>query len=151
MKMMIATFVSGLSLSAAAGCPTFDGTYECKGEGVEQIMSVKTNVTNGVYTYSLDESMVQADGVYRKVDFQGGVYDIAASCVKDSLKIDVKFDGGEGNNPDCGNEKWNLIYTLNFTPQGQNILENHSGATVCASGKHVPSDDMTGSMTCLKK
>ena len=150
MKMILATLVSCFSISAFA-CPTFNGTYECKGEDMEQVINVKTTVVNGVSQYALDETVVLADGVFRKVNFQGGLYDIAASCVNSSLKIDVKFDGGVGDNPDCGNEAWHLLYTLNWTPQGQNILENHSGMTVCASGKKVPSDDMKGSMVCKKR
>lgn len=151
MKMMLATLVSVFSMSAMA-CPTFNGTYECAGEGMEQTMTVKTEVINGVHQYSLDDARVLADGQYRPVDFMGSTYDMSASCLANgSLKLDIKFDGGVGDNPDCGPEAWNLIFTMNFKPNGNNILESHEGATVCSSGKRVPADDMKGSMTCVKR
>jgi hypothetical protein len=115
---------------------------------------VKTEVVNGVYQYSIDESVIVADGKSHTVNFQGGQYPMTAACKDASLNVDITLDGGSGDNPDCGNEAWNLVYSLNFTPMtaaGDKIAEKHAGKTVCAGGKQVAPEDMAGSMTCVKK
>lgn len=150
MKLAVMSFVSLLSISALA-CPTFNGEYECKGEGMEQTLNVKTEVVNGVHQYSLDDTTVIADGQFRKVNFQGGLYDMAASCKNQTLDVKILFDGGEGDSPECGTQKWNLLYVLSFTENGKNITENHAASLMCEDGKTFPTDDMTGSMNCVKK
>jgi hypothetical protein len=151
MRFTIATLISAFALSAtASSCPVFNGTYQCEGDGIEQELTLKTEIVSGVTQYSWDDTQIRADGQYRKVAFMGGEYDMAASCQKETLTINVVFDGGEGDNEDCGKDKWNLLYTLNFTPNGQNISETHSSSTVCANGKVIPSE-ARGSMSCIKR
>lgn len=148
MKILISTLIAGFSLSASA-CPTFNGTYACEGDGIQQTLKVKTSQVNGVSQYTIDETTVLADGQYRKVNYQGGLYDIAASCKAQTLNVNIMFEGGEGDNESCGAEKWNLRYGLSFTPNGENITEAHQATTVCQSGKEFPTD-MKGSMNCVK-
>lgn len=150
MKTLLMSLVTCASAVAMA-CPTFNGTYECSGGGLEQVLTVKTEMVGSVYKYSIDESVVQADGVSRPVDFQGGVYDMTASCQKETLNVDIVLASGQGDNPDCGNDTWNLVYALSFTPNGAQINEAHAGKTVCGSGKVVVDPDMAGTMTCVKK
>jgi hypothetical protein len=132
---------------AATSCPTYNGKFLCKNESLEQEMNLKTQVVNGVYQYSLDEATVLADGVTRPVTFQGGVYNMSAVCSEEKVTVKVQFPGGEGDNEACGAEKWDLFYTLNFHPNGENITETHHSDAVCASGKVVPSQD-EGSLEC---
>lgn len=150
MKFMIIGLISAFSISSMA-CPTFNGTYECRGEGIEQTLNLKTSQVNGVTTYTVDNTSVAADGVYRKVDFMGGMYDVAASCKDQTAILKIKLDGGNaGESEACGNQAWHLLYTTQWTANGKNITEKHSGATVCADGKVVP-EDMDGTMVCTLK
>ncbi|MGZ5279345.1 MAG: hypothetical protein ACXWC9_05360, partial [Pseudobdellovibrionaceae bacterium] len=134
--------------TAMAACPTYNGTYLCKNDSMEQTLNLKTEVVNGQYQYSLDTTTVIADGAVRPIDFQGGIYDIAASCTADKVTVQVKFPGGEGDNEACGTEKWDLFYTLNFSPNGSNITESHFSNAVCASGAVIPSGD-EATMDCV--
>jgi hypothetical protein len=151
MKSLIVSFLALTSVSAWAACPTFNASYLCKGEGVEEKLNVKTTLVNGVAQYQIDDTTVLADGVYRNVNFRGGQFDMAASCANNTLTLKILLDGGEGDNPACGAEKWNLRYNLNWTPAAnkKDVNESHTGETVCASGKTIPSDDMKGSMVCV--
>ncbi len=149
MKILIASFLSVLSLSAAA-CPTFNGTYACQGDGIEQTLTLSTSSVNGVTAYKVDGTEILADGTYRKIDYMGGQFDVAASCRGQTATLNIRLDGGKGDSEACGNQSWHLIYTTNWTPNGINITETHSGATVCADGKVVP-EDMRGSMICIRK
>ncbi|MEZ0391723.1 MAG: hypothetical protein ACAH59_05880 [Pseudobdellovibrionaceae bacterium] len=150
MKMMLITLATLVSASALA-CPTFNGAYLCKGDGLEQTLNVKTEVVDGVHKYSLDDTSVLADGQYRKVNFQGGEYDMAATCKDQNLTVNIKFGGGEGDHPDCGPQKWDLIYSLSFSQNETGINETHGGQAQCADGKTYPTEDMNGSMTCVLK
>jgi hypothetical protein len=143
MKMMILALTTVLSTVAAsaATCPNYNGNFMCKNETMEQAMSIKTEVVDGVYHYSLDESKVIADGVTRPVEYQGGVFDIAATCTEEKVTVKIVLPGGEGDNEACGVEKWDLFYTLNFHPNGANITEKHFSETVCASGTVIPNND----------
>lgn len=148
MKMFFAGLVSLISASAFA-CPTYNGTYECSGDGIEQTLNVKTVMVNGIPQYSIDETQILADGAYHKVNFMGGQYDMSATCkTPDTLTVNVLLDGGDGDSDECGAQKWNLLYTLNWTPKGANISETHSSSTVCQDGKVFPSG-VQGSMTCV--
>ncbi len=149
MKTMILTaaIVLTSAVSAMAACPVYNGKFMCTGDGIEQEMSLKTEVVGGVYQYSLDTTTIIADGVVRPVDFQGGVFDMSATCSEDKVTVKVLFPGGEGDNEACGAEKWDLFYTLNFHPNGNNITETHFSEAVCASGKVIPSSD-EGKLEC---
>jgi hypothetical protein len=149
MKLFITSVISLLATSAMA-CPQFNGTYACHGDGIDQTIQLKTQVVNGVTQYSMDDAQVLADGVYRKVSYMGGQYDIAATCKDQTASINIVLDGGVGDNAECGADKWNLLYTLNWTPAGNNISEVHFSSTVCGNGKVVPSNEK-GTMTCVKK
>lgn len=135
---------------AMAACPSYNGNFMCKGEGIEQAMTLKTEEVNGVYQYSLDTTTVIADGVVRPVEFQGGIFDMAATCAEDHVTVKIQFPGGEGDNEACGAEKWDLFYTLNFQPNGPNITETHHSDAVCASGKVVPSEEK-GTLECVRQ
>lgn len=141
--------VSLFSVSAMAACPSYSGKYLCTGDGIEQEMSLKTEVlADGLYQYTLDDAIVIADGVTRPVSFQGGIFDIAASCTENDVTVKVVFPGGEGDNEACGVEKWDLLYTLIFTPDGANIAETHYSEAVCANGRVVPSEEK-GALSCV--
>lgn len=151
MKTMILGLTTLMSASMAlAACPTYNGKFLCKNESIEQALTLKTEVVNGVYQYSVDDTTVIADGVVRPVNFQGGVYDMAASCTAEKVTVKIQFPGGEGDNEACGAEKWDLFYTMNFHPNGNNITESHSSEAVCGSGKVVPSED-AGTLECTRQ
>jgi hypothetical protein len=90
---------------AQAECPSYNGKFLCKGQGIEQQLTLKTEVKEGVYQYSLDDTTVVADGVNRPVNFQGGIYDMAATCEASKVTVKIVFPGGEGDNEACGTEK----------------------------------------------
>ncbi len=148
MKVLLFSIVAMVSVTASAVCPSYSGKYMCTGDGIEQEMNLKTEEVNGQYQYTLDDAIVLADGVTRPVNFQGGLYDISASCSEDNVTVKVLFPGGEGDNEACGVEKWNLLYTLVFAPAGLNINETHYSEAVCESGKVVPTEER-GNLVCV--
>lgn len=147
-KLMTTLTVLMTAATAVAGCPTYNGTYACKNDSMEQVMNLKTSVVNGQYQYSLDATTVIADGVTRPVDFQGGLYNINAVCSDEKVTVKIQLPGGQGDNEACGAQKWDLYYTLNFHPNGINFTESHSSATVCEDGKSIPSGD-DSTMECV--
>lgn len=147
-RNLIGAFFLVVSVGALAECPIYNGKYFCKGDGIEQEMTLKTETVNGVIQYSLDDTNVIPDGVTRPTNFQGGVFDISATCDATEVKVKVLFPGGEGDNPDCGTQKWNLIYSLIFQPDGININETHYAEAVCENGTVVPTEGK-GTMSCV--
>lgn len=141
MKTLMTTLAVLMTATSAIACPVYNGTYVCKNESMEQVMNLKTEMVNGQYQYSVDSTTVIADGVTRPVDFQGGIFNIAATCSPDKVSVKIELPGGEGDNEACGAQKWDLYYTLNFHPNGTNITESHSSAAVCADGTTIPSGD----------
>ncbi len=142
MKTMILGLTTLMSAMAmAATCPNYNGAFLCKNENMEQPMNIRTEVVDGVYHYSLDNSQVIADGVTRPVEYQGGVFDMSATCNEEKVTVKIVLPGGEGDNESCGAEKWDLLYTLNFHPHGNNITEKHHSDTVCGSGATFPNND----------
>lgn len=133
---------------AHAGCPSYSGKYLCTGDGIEQEMNLKTDMVDGKYQYTLDDAIVLADGVTRPVNFQGGLFDISATCTETDVTVKVLFPGGEGDNEACGAEKWNLLYSLIFSPAGLNINETHYSEAICESGKLVPTEEK-GALSCV--
>jgi hypothetical protein len=149
MKKTLIVMALGLAaFSAQANCPNYTGKYLCSGDGIEQEMNLKTEIVDGKYQYTLDDAVVVADGVTRPVDFQGGIYDIAATCSANDVTVKVLFPGGEGDNEACGAEKWNLLYTLSFSPAGTNINETHYSEAICESGKVIPTEER-GTLSCV--
>lgn len=147
---------SVFSVAANAACPSYTGKYLCTGNDkdddkdndIVQEMNLKTEMIGDQYQYTLDDAIVLADGVTRPVKFQGGVFDIAASCTEDSVTVRVMLPGGEGDNEACGAQKWDIFYTLMFKPDNTNIAENHYSEAVCADGKIVPSEEK-GELSCV--
>ena len=133
-------------------CPTFNGTYKCKTQSQDKILTLATKDIAGVTHYQLDGSEILADGTYRKVRYEGGDYDMAASCQADTLSLKVKFQGGAaGESPACGALKWDSLYILSWTPKGTNdVTEHTSGATLCEGGFEVP-NDVSDSFNCVKQ
>lgn len=141
-------FVSIFSMTTQAACPSYSGKYLCSGDGIDQEINLKTEMVGDQYQYTLDDAVVLADGVTRPVNFQGGIYDISATCAEDNVTVKVLFPGGEGDNEACGADKWDLLYTLMFSPNGANIAETHYSDAVCGNGTVVPSDEK-GSLNCV--
>ncbi len=142
--------VTAMATSSWA-CPTFNGTYRCKTQSQDKMISLSTTESAGLTKYVLDGSEIQADGKYRKVRYEGGDYDMAASCKDKTLSLKVKFPGGaSGESPACGAQKWDVLYILSWTSQGSDVTEHTSGATLCDDGREVP-NDVSDSFNCIKQ
>ncbi len=147
-RLPLVGLIASFAVSAFA-CPVFEGKYHCKTATQDKVVSLTTTKVAGGTQYTLDGSSILADGTYRKVQYQGGEYEMAGICKDQSLSLKVKLGGGAaGENPSCNNESWESLYILTWTPHGNDINEHTTGAVLCKSGQEVP-NDISDNFVCV--